>query len=780
MSNSLLKSAAHNSFADGVYKQILSRTARYYYFIGKTITWVSEPVPEQVIDSNSYENNCRNEIISFKEITPSDISYVIPRINWISGYSYDKYDGDYSSEIQGLNLLSGGSLYGIVPTITIGAIVPTLLVIIANYQYYYNGFLYTVKVGGATGSSNSVLGGVIGTDYAHGTAVLTCVGIQATASCIVGSSGVNNQKVISTTMINRGIGYTTVPIVTFSSGAASATAVITNGIGGISKLENTTYYVYNLGNIYICVDNNNNGISTVAPTGISSNFLTTSDGYSWKYMSSVPASSKFLTTSYLPVYTATPNHYRANGSIINIFIDNVGLGYLSAGEVVPLSTLVNLNELYYYNGYVYIVMPTSTFTGSIAVTTGIMTITALGSGTFSLGMSLSGTGIVAGTIPSALLTGVLGAIGSTYQTNQYTAVASTIITGTGTTSNSNAGLGTVVGFPYTNGTAELKCLGIETTISVVGDGINAFLTPLITDGKVLDVQVNNAGTGYSYANFSVVGAGTGASISSSFYSGITSYSNQTQIEESTINGPLCSISVVSGGYNYSPTTSVSITGDGTGATATATIFNGRVTGINLVNRGSNYNWAIINIINSAGAGAIARSILSPHGGLGKDPIQQFSSRSLMLYSKISDNTNQGLFVSNDYRQIGIIKDPLRYKDGTYLTSNFASPCYKVTATTIINPLIIEDDTLTVSSNSVTYRYRVVAVSSADILLIPLDNGVPVSGMQFIKSSGVFLNAASVISPTVDKYSGDLLFIDNDSTFIATTSSPAILRTVINF
>lgn len=708
MANSLLKTVAHNSFADGIYKEILSRSTRYYYFVGKTLTWLDEINPPQVVDSRAYERDTRNEIIAMKEISPSDICYVIPRKNWTTSTSYDAYDDQYSSEIQGLNLVSGGSVYASAPTITIGTLVPLSTGVVIGQQYYYNGYVYTVKTTGTTGTSNTVLSNSIGTDYVHGTTTLTCVGIQATATCTIGTSGVNNQKVISTTMVNRGSGYTTIPNVSFSNGSATATAVLTLASGGIQKLEDSNYYVMVSNNIYICVDNNNGALSTVAPSGTSSDYLTTADGYIWKYISTIPANSKFLTASYMPVYTATQHQYSANGSIVNIFIDGAGSGYLSANTQIPLSTSVTLGTNYFYNGYVY------------------------------------------------------------------------TVTVAGTTASSYTGIGQTIGLTYTSGGASFICDGVITTISITGDGTGASITPLITNGKLTGVQINNAGSGYSYINFTVNGSGSGAIISASLFTGISPYSNQAQIEALTINGAICSIPVISQGYGYTSATTVSITGDGTGATATATVVNGKITKINITNRGTNYRWATVTISDSSGAGATARVVIAPFGGLGKDPTNQLCAKSLMFYAKLSDNTNQGLTVSNDYRQIGIIKDPVRYSDGTYLTSNFATTCWKIQASAVIPASIVEDDILTVSSNSTTYRFRVVSILGSDILVIPIDNGIPTTGMQFIKTIGVYFNAVYVTVPTVDKYSGDLLFIDNESSFVATSGSPAILRTVINF
>lgn len=70
-----------------------------------------------------------------------------------------------------------------------------------------------------------------------------------------------------------------------------------------------------------------------------------------------------------------------------------------------------------------------------------------------------------------------------------------------------------------------------------------------------------------------------------------------------------SISVINGGsgYLYQPT--VTITGDGIGATATAKVTNGKITSISLTNRGSNYTTAAITISGGNGFGATARAVL---------------------------------------------------------------------------------------------------------------------------------------------------------------------------
>ena len=57
-------------------------------------------------------------------------------------------------------------------------------------------------------------------------------------------------------------------------------------------------------NVYKCLDNNGGAASTVEPTGTSTSILSTGDGYKWKYMYTLSASTnKFLSTDFMAVAT---------------------------------------------------------------------------------------------------------------------------------------------------------------------------------------------------------------------------------------------------------------------------------------------------------------------------------------------------------------------------------------------------------------------------------------------------------------------------------------------
>lgn len=74
----------------------------------------------------------------------------------------------------------------------------------------------------------------------------------------------------------------------------------------------------------------------------------------------------------------------------------------------------------------------------------------------------------------------------------------------------------------------------------------------------------------------------------------------------TSNGRLVSATVINGGRNYT-TASVTVGGDGTGATFDATITDGVITGLTLTNKGSGYTYPPPVTITGDGSGAIALS-----------------------------------------------------------------------------------------------------------------------------------------------------------------------------
>ena len=75
-----------------------------------------------------------------------------------------------------------------------------------------------------------------------------------------------------------------------------------------------------------------------------------------------------------------------------------------------------------------------------------------------------------------------------------------------------------------------------------------------------------------------------------------------------------SISIINPGFNYTDIPTVTIVGDGSGATAEAIVVNGQVTNIIVTNPGSNYSQS--SVIISGGGGSLASALVNLASNVG--------------------------------------------------------------------------------------------------------------------------------------------------------------------
>jgi hypothetical protein len=212
-------------------------------------------------------------------------------------------------------------------------------------------------------------------------------------------------------------------------------------------------------NVYKCLSNNSSANSTVEPTGdytTANGTIATADGFIWKYLYNVKPSNRFLTSEWVPAPISTNKlDYNVSstgvidGEITTIILTDGGTGYANP----TISTL--------------------------AFGTGVTTISLANTTNVAANMIVSGTGIASGTLVSSV-----------------DVITSTIVLNTATTAN-GGGTGNNVTF--------------TTRVYIDGDGAGLQASAnLSSNGTVSKVTIDVTGTGYSYANATIYGSGTGA------------------------------------------------------------------------------------------------------------------------------------------------------------------------------------------------------------------------------------------------------------------------------
>lgn len=242
---------------------------------------------------------------------------------------------------------------------------------------------------------------------------------------------------------------------------------------------------------------------------------------------------------------------------------------------------------------------------------------------------------------------------------------------------------------------------------------------------------------------------------------------QWQVQNTAISGSIDSIIVTGSGNNYTNVSNVTITisGDGTSATAVASLntTTNTVSSITITERGSGYSYATVTITDTTvGSGATARAIIAPPGGHGSDPLYELGGKNIMIDAKIRYDEEGILPVTNDFRQIALLKDPYVNQ-----TSNVTSNIAFVQAMTVVCDGVdnyAQDETVYqgASLGTASFTGRVVSWNSDTSKLLLINTTGTISLSTTILGSTSF-TARVVTSKTdglLEKHSGRLLYVDN--------------------
>jgi hypothetical protein len=204
-------------------------------------------------------------------------------------------------------------------------------------------------------------------------------------------------------------------------------------------------------------------------------------------------------------------------------------------------------------------------------------------------------------------------------------------------------------------------------------------------------------------------------------------------------GCVYTILITNGGTGYGVSQSnipITVKGDGSGLVATAASnAGGAISAITISNNGTGYSWAEFTV-GGTGNSATLKAMITPAAGLGANPDLDLNGFYTVVTTRLEYAEGAGTFpVSNDYRRLGLLVDPLQYGTTNALTATTANNCY-----------IIEVDNPTTGSIGVDNIFEDDSTGARGIV-VDVQDGTGVKTLKVIRTQAE--NADPAATPNAE-------------------------------
>ena len=341
----------------------------------------------------------------------------------------------------------------------------------------------------------------------------------------------------------------------------------------------------------------------------------------------------------------------------------------------------------------------------------------------------------------------------------------------------------------------------------------------------LDIFVISAdGVNYHFENNKAIASGTGTSlvVSAPTLTTANAYANSSVYF--TYGGTSYVRKVASSAYN-SGTSQVTLTlsatlgvtlsgsmptcnvgpwprvdGDGHGqelvltANTTGGAAAGSVGGVTVVNSGNSFTTATMTVSVQPGAsspsGAIVTPIIPPRGGHGFDAVSELGGYFAMINTKLTQSESGAFTTSNDFRKIGLLKDPNTNGAWTRYTSDTADQA-KVITYSAANETVTGDITITQAASGATAYVVDVNADASTMRVIDVTNGSSATN-GYDGKPGSFQTSSAATSGTLSFTvgavangamsigSGEMLYIENRAPVARAADQTEDIKLIIEF
>ena len=275
----------------------------------------------------------------------------------------------------------------------------------------------------------------------------------------------------------------------------------------------------------------------------------------------------------------------------------------------------------------------------------------------------------------------------------------------------------------------------------------------------------------------------------------TALTNQWSVQTNAVDGAIYNMKITTAGTGYTSAPTLTIEGDGSSATATATVSGGAITDITMTNVGSGYTHATVTVTGGAGSNGAIRPVIGPIGGYGKDPTNDLRSHYITINTTFTGDESGSIPDSNDFRQISVIKNPIEEANdsatlstaGSMVVNNFyeiltmgtSSDAHWATAGASADPTVGEVFKAIATTSSGSGTIAQVAEASAyntcKSLTIPASlSSTYVADFEFEGHTGGTVGAKGIVVE-YNNTTGVLHYIQNESTGFGTFTTSHLTR-----
>jgi len=257
-------------------------------------------------------------------------------------------------------------------------------------------------------------------------------------------------------------------------------------------------------------------------------------------------------------------------------------------------------------------------------------------------------------------------------------------------------------------------------------------------------------------------------------------STDSTVSAAAVDGALDTALVVAGGSSYNTSSGATISaipirGDGASGVASVVIASGAVASVSITTAGTGYTFAyirstdIVAATNAAGSGSGANInvIIPPKGGHGKDALIELGAFYVMMNkSLVGIEGTSDIGVGNDFRRIGLVKNPTNFGTTTVASASTRRQIYAAVFSSVSGTFAADEEINQASTGAVG---KVVEYDATNKLLYWVQTRFPDVGTDTNGNATAFSGANAITGQTSSAAATPLTSSSTDVNGVSITS-----------